>query len=47
MAGKAASSQYTLRIFYRSLADLLDKELPLAGVVLCFTSILPEQRVSY
>lgn len=23
-----------------------DKELPLAGVVLCFTSIVPEHRVS-
>lgn len=24
----------------------LDKEHPLAGAVLCFTSVLPEQRVS-
>lgn len=47
MAEQAASSQYYIVLFYYKLTDSsADKERPLAGAVLCFTSIVPEQRVS-
>ena len=49
MAVKAVSSGWSLDpphfLDFTNADNLLDKEHPLAGVVLCFTSILPEQRV--
>lgn len=49
MAEKDTSSMYSIRSIPGEI-DLVDanadKEHPLAGVVLCLTSVLPEQRVS-
>ena len=38
-------SKYSLYPTGSRTLTMADRELPLAGVVLCFTSILPEQRV--
>ena len=45
--GRKSHGEYVLPSYFLSQRpDVIeDKELPLAGVVLCFTSILPEQRV--
>lgn len=49
MEEKATSSMYSARSDREGIEFVdanTDKEHPLAGVVLCLTSVLPEQRVS-